>query len=153
TDLVIPLPRAVGKGEAVTVVIEHTFNLPPKMGRWGQRQGVTFLSNWLPVVAVFDNQGWHPTPFIPTPQPFFKDAIIYNARFNLPHDQKLRCRRTTTSERLVPGGQKEVSIVAKGVLDVALLCSARYEEFAVQVEGSAHQPPVRIHVMAFPEHE
>src|SRR5262245_50565434 len=153
TDLVISLPHPVGPGETITVILEHTFHLPQRMGRWGQWQGVTTLSNWLPVLAVYDDEGWHPTPFIPWHQPFFNEAGVYNARVTLPHDQKVGCSGTITSERLVPGGQKEVSIVAEGVRDFALLCSARYEEFAGQVEGSAHQPPVRIHVMAFPEHE
>jgi hypothetical protein len=53
TTLVVPLPRAVGPGESVTVVLDLTMRLPPKFGRWGQWCGVTYLSNWLPVFAVY----------------------------------------------------------------------------------------------------
>jgi hypothetical protein len=57
TTLVVPLPREVRPGESVTVVLDFTFHLPPKQGRWGQWEGLTFLSNWLPVFAVFGEPG------------------------------------------------------------------------------------------------
>src|SRR5262245_15184263 len=53
TDLVVPLPGPVKGGESVTVVLEMTMHLPPKQGRWGQWEGVTTLSNWLPVFAIY----------------------------------------------------------------------------------------------------
>src|SRR5262249_39489058 len=54
TDLVVPLPCEVRRNESVTVVMDFTLTLPQKQGRWGQWEGVTFLSNWLPVFAVYD---------------------------------------------------------------------------------------------------
>ena len=85
----VPLPKAVGKDESVAVEIAFTLQLPPFQGRWGQYNGVTFLSNWLPVLAVYDDSGWQPTPFIPWHQPFFNEAGIFNVRVTLPADQKL----------------------------------------------------------------
>src|SRR5439155_1076570 len=82
TALVIPLPRPVKQGESVTVEIDFIMHLPQKQGRWGQWQGVTFLSNWLPVLAYYDDQGWQPTLYIPWHQPFFTEAIpVYTQWF------------------------------------------------------------------------
>jgi hypothetical protein len=53
TSLVVCLPRPVAQGESVTVILDETMNLPQKQGRWGQWEGVTFLSNWLPVFAFY----------------------------------------------------------------------------------------------------
>ncbi|HKB37185.1 MAG TPA: M1 family aminopeptidase [Gemmataceae bacterium] len=153
TDLVISLPHPVGPGETITVILEHTFHLPQRMGRWGQWQGVTTLSNWLPVLAVYDDEGWHPTPFIPWHQPFFNEAGIYDALVTLPADQKLACTGAVTGERDLPDGLRQVSITAIGVRDFALLCSARYQEFTGQTEVGRGLPPVRVRVLAFPEHE
>src|SRR5262245_35834032 len=36
TDLVVKLPRPVGPGETIRVVLDSTVDLPRKMGRWGQ---------------------------------------------------------------------------------------------------------------------
>src|SRR5579883_3180043 len=62
TALAIPLPFPVGAGESVTVELAITMRLPHKYGRWGQWDGVTFLCQWLPVLAFHDDNGWQPTP-------------------------------------------------------------------------------------------
>ena len=153
TDLVVELPKPVGPGESVTVVVWSTLRLPQKMGRWGQWDGVTFLSNWLPVVAVYDEEGWHPTPFIPWHQPFFNESGIYHALVTLPCGQKVACTGSITATRELPGGLQELSIAALGVRDFALLCSGRYEEFCDVAAGCGPGgAPVRVHVLAFPEH-
>ena len=133
TDLVVPLAGPLAPGQAVTVELDYTFHLPQKQGRWGQWEGVTFLSNWLPVVAVYDDKGWQPTPFIPWHQPFFNEAGLYTARVVLPADQKVACSGTVTGRRDLPDGQQQVDITANGVRDFALLCSA----------ASSNTPPRR----------
>src|SRR5262245_9462525 len=89
TALVVPLPSPVSPGESVTVELDFTFRLPQKQGRWGQWKGVTYLTNWLPVLAFFDDKGWQPTPFIPWHQPWFNEAGVYHAKVTLPADQKV----------------------------------------------------------------
>src|SRR5262249_56078486 len=95
TDLVVPLPEGVSvrQGQSITLDLHFTFRLWQKQGRWGQWQGVTQLSNWLPVVAVYDEEGWHPTPFIAWHQPFFNEAGVFTGRATLPCDQKIPCTR------------------------------------------------------------
>src|SRR6185312_2320559 len=74
TALVVTLPRPVQKGERVCVELEYVLKLPPKQGRWGEWDGVTFLTNWLPVLAFYDDSGWQPTPYVVWHQPFFNEA-------------------------------------------------------------------------------
>jgi hypothetical protein len=151
--LVIPLPRAVGMGETIVVDLEYTLRLPEKQGRWGYWEGVTFLSNWLPVLAFYDDHGWQPTPFIPWHQPFFNEAGIYQVRVTLPCDQKIACSGHIVAEHDLGDGDKQVEIVAMGVRDFALLCSARYKEFTGMVEAAPGVAPVHVRCLAFPEHE
>jgi hypothetical protein len=147
TTLVVPLPKPVDQNESVTVDLEFVFHLPQKQGRWGQWDGVTYLSNWLPVLAVFDDKGWQPTPFIPWHQPFFNEAGIYHVRAAVPDGQHVACSGTITGTRKLEEGWQEVSILADGVRDFAFLCSDRFQEFTSEVCG------VNVHVYAFPEHE
>src|SRR5262249_22655803 len=127
--------------------IEFTLRLPQKHGRWGQWLGVTTLSNWLPVVAVHDERGWQPTPFIPWHQPWFNEAGIYSARFGVPADQKVACSAAILAEKELGNGQKQIDFVPTCARDFAFLCSARYQEFV----GQAGSVPIRC--LAFPEHE
>src|SRR5262245_53019792 len=69
TALVVQLPAPVEQGQSVAVELTYNLHLPQKQGRWGQWRGVTFLSNWIPVLSVYDDNGWHPTPFVPWHQP------------------------------------------------------------------------------------
>jgi hypothetical protein len=153
TDLVVPLPAPLPPGQAVTIDLDYTLRLPQKQGRWGQWEGVTFLSNWSPVVAVHDDKGWHPTPFVPWHQPFYNEAGVYSARVTLPADQKLAASGTVTARRDLGDGRQQVDVTANGVRDFALLCSARFVEFTGEAPTLPGLPPVRLHCFAFPEHE
>jgi Peptidase family M1 domain len=147
TALEISLPREVRQGERVTVELTFTLRLPQRQGRWGQWEGVTFLVQWLPVLAFYDNAGWQPTPFVPWHLPFFNEAGIYTARIVLPSAEKLACSGTVLGERDMGNGWKMVEVSALGVRDFAVICSTRFQEITTQVG------PVRIHSFAFAEHE
>jgi hypothetical protein len=163
TTLVVPLPMAVKGGESVTLALEFTFHLPPKQGRWGQWDGVTYLATWLPVFAFYGPEPhgppgkrpitWQPTPFIAWHQPFFNEAGHYHVRIVLPEEEKIACSGTIVSQKPVGEGKKEVEIQAIGVRDFAFLCSTCYAEFETEVTPLPGKAPIRIHVRAFPEHE
>jgi hypothetical protein len=146
TTLVVPLPRPVHKGESVTIEIAFTLSLPEKAGRWGYNQGVTALTNWYPMLAYYDDQGWQPTPFIAWHQPFFNEAGVYAATVRLPREQKLACTGSKTRRQDNGDGTQTVEIVAAAARDFTLVCSARYQEWTRVVEDRA------VHVLAFPEH-
>ena len=147
TALEVPLPRPVARGETVTIELLFTMRLPQKMGRWGQWQGVTFLSNWLPVLAVHDDQGWHPTPFIPWHQPFFNEAGAFTAQVTLPCRQAFACTGSVLAVADLGDGRKRVDIGVACARDFAFLCSERYQELTTQAG------PVTVRCVAFPEHE
>ena len=153
TDLVVPLPAPLPAGQAVTVELDYTLHLPQKQGRWGQWEGVTTLSNWLPVVAVHDDQGWHPTPFVPWHQPFFNESGMYAVKVTLPADQKVACSGSITGRRMLENGQQQVEITANGIRDFALLCSDRFVEYTAEAATLPGLPNVHLHCFAFPEHE
>jgi len=169
TTLVVDLPHPINPGESITVQVDLTMHLPQKQGRWGQWRGVTYLSNWLPVFAYFGkppppkpgpekpNPGygpcWQPTTFIPWHQPFFNEAAIYHVWVRLPAEQKIATTGTVVASRPLEHGGVEVEIQAPGVRDFAFLCSAVYKEFSGEAVAAPGCPPVRVHVLALPEHE
>ena len=153
TDLVVSLPVAVAQNQTIVLDLDFTMHLPQKQGRWGQWQGVTFLSNWHPVVAVYDDNGWHPTPFVPWHQPFYNEAGSYKVRIVLPADQKAASSGHIEAERPLPNGLKELTISACGIREFTFLCSARYVEYVAEAANAPGMPPVHLHCLAFPEHE
>lgn len=146
TALEVPLPVAVAQGQAVTVELVFTLRLPQRQGRWGQWRGVTFLAQWLPVLAYYDAKGWQPTPFIPWHQPFHNEAGIYRATITLPAEEKLGC--TGSIQCVTPAGEgwRQVKVGEVVARDFAIFCSQRFQE----VVGQAG--PVRVRCLHLPEH-
>lgn len=175
TTLVVPLPKPVRSGESVTVTLDMTMHLPPKQGRWGQWEGVTCLSNWLPVFAYYGGAppspqerqpasgknearsasevDWRPTPFIPWHQPFFNESGIYHATVRFPLGQHLGSSGTIKNVVTVSDGCQQAEIEAVGVRDFTLLCSARYKIHEGMVNAGPGGGGVRVHILAFEEHD
>lgn len=152
TALAVALPRPVAQGESVTVELEFVFNLPPKQGRWGQWKGVTYLAQWLPVLAVYEECGWQPTPFIPWHQPFYNEAGNYTARVTLPCEQKVACTGSIVASSDLGDGWKQLDIAAPGVRDFAFVCSACFEEHVGVAVIGGGVPDVKVRCVALPEH-
>jgi hypothetical protein len=147
TAMVVPLPKPVGPGEKVTVEIAFTLNLPNRQGRWGWWNDVTFLTNWYPILAYYDECGWKPTPFIAWHQPFYNEAGVYSVRLTLPCDQKIASTGTIRGEEDAGGGYKRVEIVGCCARDFTVVCSHRFKEWI------GHAGTAKVRVLAFPEYE
>jgi hypothetical protein len=147
TALEVTLPRPVGPNESVTIDLEFVIRLPPRQGRWGQWKGVTFLFQWLPVLAFQDESGWHPAPFIPWHLPFYNEAGVYTGRVILPCEQKLACTCPVVSARDLGDGTQLLELGERTARDFALFCSSEFEEYV------GHAGPVRVRCLALPGHE
>ncbi len=151
TTLRFPLPDPVGPGESVTVELGIALQLPNKQGRWGHWQGVTYLTNALPLLAFCDDSGWRPMPFIPWHQPWFNEAGVFTARITLPADELLVCPATTKSET-VTDGWRTVEFEPFVGRDFSILASKRYREFRATTQlPDGRTVPLRC--FALPEHE
>jgi hypothetical protein len=147
TSLAIPLPRPVAPGETITVELDFNFRIPPKKGRWSQWNDITALAQWLPVIAVYDEEGWHPTPFVPWHQPFYNEAGIYTARIALPADYKLACSGSVSRVSDAGGGWKEHEVAPTPLRDFAVVVSSRFQEHTGQ---AGH---VLVRCLYLPEHD
>lgn len=152
TSLRFNLPADLPPGAAVTVELVCEVRLPNKQGRWGHYEGVTNLTNALPLVAVCDDTGWKPTPFVPWHQPWYNEAGAFRATITVPEADTVACSAVIKKETKLGDGTKRVECEPFVGRDFAVLASARYKEFT----GSAKLPDgraVALRVLAFPEHE
>lgn len=152
TAISAQLPATIEKGQSVTVELIGSIQLPNKQGRWGYWEGVHFVTNALPVVAYYDTDGWHETPFVPWHQPFWNEAGVYTAKIELPAKEVLACSAEFAAETLSADGRRVV--VTKPFIgrDFAVVCSPRFQEYrsAVQLPDGK---TVQLRCCAFAEHE
>ena len=125
--LTIDLAEDVQPGQSVTIELDCTIRLPQKQGRWGQWNGITFLTFALPTLAYHDGSGWHAMPFVPWHQPFWNEAAHYRVTIDLPEDQKLACSATVGSIAKRDGWITHTMKPFVG-RDFAILASADYVE-------------------------
>lgn len=147
TSLAISLPRPVGPGESITVELAFDFKIPAKKGRWSQWNDITALAQWLPVLAVYDESGWQPTPFIPWHQPFHNEAGIYTARITIPSDYQVACSGAFQAVQDAGNGWTQYDVAPTPLRDFALVASTRFQERL----GQAGR--VQVRCLYLPEHE
>jgi hypothetical protein len=147
TAMQVTLPKPVKQGESITVEMSFTFTLPHMQGRWGWWKDVTFLANWYPILAYYDDNGWQPTPFVAWHQPFFNEAGVYSVRLRLPRNQKVASTGSVREEKDLGDGTKELLIVGCCAREFAIVCSHRFVEFCGQAERA------RVRVLAYHEHQ
>jgi hypothetical protein len=111
TALVIPLPRPLRQGDTIALDIEFVLKLPNNYGRWGYWNGITFLTNWLPVLAYYDDKGWQPTPYVSWHQPFFNEAGLFTVRLSLPRSQLVACTAEVARDDPLPDGRRRLEFV------------------------------------------
>ncbi|MBP3956848.1 BamA/TamA family outer membrane protein [Gemmata sp. G18] len=152
TALRFELPNAVQPGQSATIELVCDVRLPNKQGRWGHYEGVTFLTNAIPLLAVCDDGGWKPMPFVPWHQPWYNEAGVFRATITVPENEKVACSAVIKSEQKLPGNKKKVECEPFLGRDFAVLSSARYQEFISSTKLPDGRE-VKLRCLAFPEHE
>ncbi len=145
--LVVPLPRPLLQGETVTVDLDFALKLPEKYGRWGHWRGITYLTNWLPVLAVYNRGGWQPTPYVCWHQPFYNEAGLYTARLTLPCQQKVACSAAVLTDTSLANGRRQIDFAPFYARDFSLVCSDRFHEYTGKCGD------ITIRCLAEPKHE
>lgn len=146
TAITIPLPEALMPGKSITIEMTYTMKLPNKQGRWGHWDDVCYLANWLPQLAVHDEAGWKPRPFVPWHQPFYHEAGVFTATVTMPADEMLASGAQINAIHRRDDGLKDVTLGPTIMRDFALVWSRRFQELTDTASG------VVVRVVALPEH-
>ena len=90
----IDLEKSIEPGESLEITMEFYQNIPKNRDRYGyyydaNQNEVISLGNWCPILAVYDDEGWHKDPFLPIGDPFYSDSSIYEIKIMLPEDYVL----------------------------------------------------------------
>lgn len=152
TSLRFDLPSPLQPGQTVIVELVCEVRLPNKQGRWGYYEGVTYLTNAIPLLAVFDDTGWKPMPFVPWHQPWYNEAGVFRTTITVPEYENVACSAVIKRETKQGDGTKRIECEPFVGRDFAVLSSARYQEFTSSTKLPDGRT-VALKVLAFPEHE
>jgi len=85
----LDLEKPINPDENLEITIEFYQNIPKNTDRYGYYKDVVSLGNWCPILAVYDDNGWHKDPFLPIGDPFYSDSSIYEVEISLPENYVL----------------------------------------------------------------
>jgi hypothetical protein len=134
------LPEVLGPGQTIHIHGNYLLSIPEQFSRMGRQEGAYQLTQWYPKPAVFDQDGWHPMPYLHLGE-YYSEFGSYNISLSLPGDYVVahtgeilsfdeRDSYDQMSERGTPysakAEKKTLSFKADSVHDFALFLDKRW---------------------------
>jgi hypothetical protein len=83
---VLRTPQPLLPGKKVTIITPFFVKLPKAVSRSGRYDKRGFaVTQWYPKIAMYDNAGWHPQPYLDMGE-FYSNFASYNVKISLPID-------------------------------------------------------------------
>ncbi|MEJ7873270.1 MAG: M1 family metallopeptidase, partial [Rubrobacteraceae bacterium] len=135
TELTLALPKPLPKGATADVEFEFKTTIPEIEAPFGHHRGVSSLGVWYPILAVYDNAGWHISPPTKFGEPYFAEASDYKVNLTLPKDLTPAATGVETN-KADDGASRTFTYEAKGVRDFALAVGEDFSVESRRVEGT-----------------
>ncbi|MDI3311660.1 MAG: M1 family peptidase, partial [Thermoanaerobacterium sp.] len=78
--LKILLPKKLGKGDRIKFAIDFKVQIPPSCGRFGYGKNTIQVTNFYPILSVYDQNGWNNDPYYALGDPFYSDVSNYKVK-------------------------------------------------------------------------
>ena len=129
TAMRIPLEKALDPGGAVVVQMEFLTRVPEeestKYNILAFTEDILALAQFYPMIAAYDDQGWHTEPSPPHGDETYADMSHFLVRITAPVEQVV-VSTGTEIDRSESGSTQTITIAAGAVRDFYLAMSERY---------------------------
>ncbi|HWQ83065.1 MAG TPA: M1 family metallopeptidase, partial [Anaerolineales bacterium] len=154
TILEVTLDPALEPGASATIAMNFQGEVPEDFG--GEDSGgygifnfsaeVMALASWYPILAVYDEAGWHLDPVSYIGDSVYSDMADYEVEIELPADQVLVS--TGVARQTGAGGDRQLLVVESGpVRDFFMILSPRFRSLQSRFGGT------RVNSYYLPGHE
>ena len=133
TVLKVDSPEAVPSGKPVQVEMSYELMLPEGGTRLNTFKKTAFLAQWYPMLAVYDESGWHTDPYTSIGDPFYSRMSDFEVTFDLPKGYRLITSAEDTKSTTMP-----VTVRQENIRDFAAVISKDYQ----MIEGKAGKTKV-----------
>jgi hypothetical protein len=73
-------------GEKIDLLIDFQLKLPNALGRMGYGENTVNITNWFPILAVYDDNGWNLDPYYSIGDPFYSQISKYDITVTIPEE-------------------------------------------------------------------
>jgi aminopeptidase N len=144
TALRVDLPQGLTPGERTQVEFDFQGRVPVDFGGgqtpdaygiYNFSQGVLALSGWYPILAVYDENGWHLDPVSPLGDSVFSQTALYTVDITLPAEQILIATGVEVG-RVQSGDQIKYRLVSGPTRDFFIAASHEFQKVSQTVDGT-----------------
>ncbi len=124
TVLTVLLDETMLPDEIFEITVQFEAYVPRINHRTGSNSEAIWCGNFFPVIAVYDEAGWHTEPYYPAGSPFYANMSNYNVKITTP----VGCSVIGTGEETFTesDGKRQTTLAAKMVRDFAFVISDKY---------------------------
>ncbi len=125
TILRIPLKEPLLREHSIQMSLEYRLQLPNMKGRFAWGSVSANFANWYPILAVYDDKGWHLDKYYELGDPFYSETSDYQVTIDLPKGMQ-----AATTGRILSdadeSGRHRLDVSAEGVRDFAFAASCDF---------------------------
>lgn len=134
--LKINMEQPLKKGEKSNIKIEFTLKIPEGHHRLHQLEGVYSLTNWYPIISIYDEKTkkWDENPFHPVGESNYSDVSNYNVKLTVPKKMIVAPTGTIIDEK-ENEENKTITIKAEKVREFVIIMSQEYKVKTKEVDG------------------
>lgn len=122
--------------EVKNIKLSFDLQVPSNNGSFSFDERAMWLSNWLPVQAVFDNNGWNKDPYYPYGDIFYSETANYELNVEVPKGYWVVTSGNDEHMAKNHGSSESFQVRATNVRDFAMsILSNKYKNIRSQVNG------------------
>lgn len=126
TILEIKLETALKPKEEISLTFEFEVQIPPAIGNFGYGENTYNIAQWYPILAVYDEKGWHKDPYYGIGDPFYSEVAQYEVKIKAPKEYTIAASGSL-DEKHEENGRVAWSFKTGLIRDFAWSASASFE--------------------------
>lgn len=131
TLMKLDLPEPLPVGKKAEVQMDFTLQIPQGAMRLNYVDQTAFLAQWYPMLAVYDEQGWHTDPYTTIGDPFYTQMADYTVTLSVPEGFRV-ISSADDHDTLTTS----VKLTQKNMRDFAVVITKDYEVKSGKVDGT-----------------
>ncbi len=126
TSMRVSPPKPIKPGDKISLTIEFNVQLPHTIARMGYGDNTVNITNWFPIIAVYDDRGWNLDPYYAIGDPFYSEVANYTASVKIPREYNMAITGNVIKTK-VKGENKSYEVKAPKVRDFVMILSKKFE--------------------------
>lgn len=133
TVMKVNLPEPLPGRKRARVDMNFTLQLPRGGMRLNYVENTAFLAQWYPMLAQYDEEGWHKNPYTTVGDPFYSGMADFQVVFHVPRGYRVISSADDRNNRT----EGVVTLSQQNVRDFAAVLTQDYKAKTVHVDGTA----------------